>query len=188
MDSYFEIRAIPDPELLQSAVVAQLMQDLHKLLPAFDGRVGVSFPGYGQARTLGGIIRLHGSLHDLERLNFEVRNDPGMRSYGLIFDVSSVPENVKGFARFQRLHVKGGSHLRRLQQRHRSRGTWTKELEESISQKYEAQISCPHVSLKSASTGQPRFLLFIERYGSENSVDGEFNAYGLSRTATVPLF
>lgn len=188
MDSYFEIRAIPDAELLQSAVVAQLMQDLHALLPAYEGRVGVSFPGYGQAGTLGGIIRLHGSLDDLERLNFEVRNDPGMRSYGLISDVSSVPENVKGFARFQRLHVKGGSHLRRLQQRHRSRGTWTKELEESISQKYATHMSCPHIALRSASTGQPRFRLFIHRSYSENAVGGEFNAYGLSRIATVPLF
>lgn len=188
MDSYFEISAIPDPELLQTAVVAQLMQELHRLLPAYDGRVGVSFPGYGQSRTLGGIIRVHGTTHDLDRLNFDVRNDPGIRSYGLISEVSSVPNSVKGYARFQRLHSKGGSHLRRLQQRHRSRGTWTKELEESISQKYAAPVSCPHVALKSASTGQSRFLLFIEKSCSENSADGEFNAYGLSKTATVPLF
>lgn len=188
MDSYFEIRAIPDPELLQSAIVANLMQKIHGLLPAYDGRVGLSFPGYGQARTLGGIIRIHGNTNDLERLNFDVRNDPGMRSYGLISDVSSVPDSIKGYAKFQRLHAKGNSHLRRLQQRHQARGTWTKELEESISRKYAVQVSCPHVSLKSASTGQPRFLLFIERCGSDSSADGEFNAYGLSKTATVPLF
>lgn len=188
MDSYFEIRAIPDPELLQSAIVANLMQKIHGLLPAYQGRVGLSFPGYGQARTLGGIVRLHGCAPDLERLNFEVRNNPDVRSYGLISDVSSVPGSVKGYAKFQRLHAKGNSHLRRLQQRHRARGTWTKELEESISKKYTLKVSCPHVVLKSASTGQSRFLLFIERCGSDSSADGEFNAYGLSKTATVPLF
>lgn len=188
MDSYFEIKAIPDPELLQSAVVAQLMQELHGLLPAYDGRVGVSFPAYGQARTLGGIVRVHGKANELERLNFDVHNNATIRSYGLVTEVSAIPGSIKGYARFQRLHTKGGSHFRRLQQRHKARGTWTNELEESISRKYEATISCPHVALKSASTGQPRFMLFIERVGSESPAEGKFNAYGLSGMASVPLF
>lgn len=191
MDSYFEIKAIPDPELMQSAVLAQLMQVLHGLLPAYQGSVGLSFPGYGQARTLGGILRLHGSSSDLAQLSHQVHNDATVGSYALVTEVMSVPEKPKGYAVFQRLHVRGSSHFRRLEKRHRARGTWTPELEQGMAEKYQQATICPHVALKSHSTGQARFLLFIERKSRAEPAAGRFNAYGLSRleeAVTVPLF
>ncbi|UVW34102.1 type I-F CRISPR-associated endoribonuclease Cas6/Csy4 [SAR92 clade bacterium H455] len=189
MDSYFEIKAIPDPELLQTAVIAQLMQHLHGLLPAYQGRVGLAFPGYGQARSLGGILRLHGTADDLQRLHDEVGDLPIFSSYSLVTPLLAAPKSLVGHAAFQRLHVKGKSHYRRQLKRHKANGTWSEELEQAIAANYRKTVSCPYVSLKSYSTGQPVFSLFVERKLKLEMQSGDFNGYGLSKDgATVPLF
>jgi len=189
MDSYFEIKAIPDPELLQTAVIAQLMQSLHGLLPAYQGRVGLAFPGYGQARSLGGILRLYGTAEDLQRLHDQVRDLPLFSSYSLVTPLRTVPKSLADHAIFQRLHVKGESHYRRQLKRHKARGTWSEELEQAIAAKYRKTLTCPYVSLKSYSTGQPVFLLFVERKHTAEMKLGRFNSYGLSKDgATVPWF
>ncbi|MFT6163474.1 MAG: CRISPR-associated endonuclease Csy4 [Zhongshania aliphaticivorans] len=188
MDHYLEIKAIPDPELLQSAVVGQLMQVLHGLLPAFCGRIGLSFPGYGQVRTLGGILRLHGTSEDLDQLAFRLKVLPIISSYALVTPIAKVPSMLKGHARFQRLHVKGESDRRRMEARHKARGTWTVELAQAIAEKYQQAIVCPHVILRSQSTEQPRVPLFVEKFNAREPVAGEFSGYGLSKTATVPWF
>ncbi len=190
MDSYFELKAIPDPELLQSEVLAQLMQITHRLMPEYAGRVGVSFPGYGQSRTLGGILRLHGDNTDLKKLQSQLKEHPIIRSYALITDVGSVPNKITDYGVFKRLHVKSNSDIRRLIDRHKKRGTWTKDLGAAITKKYRQTTLCPHLKLKSSSTGQPVFLLFIKKQilkrPSENAV---FGSYGLSKDGSaIPLF
>ena len=49
---YADLKAIPQAEMLQSQVVAHIVQTLHGLLPRFGGRIGIGFPAYGQNRTL----------------------------------------------------------------------------------------------------------------------------------------
>jgi CRISPR-associated endonuclease Csy4 len=189
MDSYFNIKAIPDPEMLQSAVVGQLMQAMHFLLPSYAGRVGLGFPGYGQSRTLGGILRVHGSAEDVQKLENEVKDNSIFRSYALVTSVEKIPNRVNGYAEYRRFHVKGESHYRRLEKRHKARGTWTPELEKAIAEKYQEPMKCPHVALKSRSTGQPKFMLFVKKLERGEAIGGVFNSYGLSVDgATVPLF
>jgi CRISPR-associated endonuclease Csy4 len=189
MDSYFDIKAIPDPEMLQSAVVGQLLQALHTLLPAYEGRVGLGFPGYGQSRTLGGILRAYGRTEDLQRLENEVKDNSIFRSYALVTSAEVIPGQVNGYAEYRRLHVKGKSHYRRLEKRHQARGTWSPELEKAIAEKYREPMICPHVALKSQSTMQPRFLLFVKKLKRGEAIEGVFNDYGLSvNGATVPVF
>lgn len=188
MDSYFEIKAIPDPELLQSAVIGQLMQAVHSYLPRHEGRIGISFPAYGQARTLGGILRLHGEHGDLAQLHLSLQNTPSVSSYGLITDVKPVPNKLRGNIRFKRRHTKGYSHFKRLEQRNHAKGNWTPEHQAAVAAKYSESIKCPHVALRSHSTGQGKFLLFIEREMLPAKIEGIFNNYGLSKTATVPWF
>jgi CRISPR-associated endonuclease Csy4 len=188
MNSYFDIKAIPDPELLQSTVVGELMQALHKLLPKYEGRIGVGFPGYGQSRTLGGIIRMHGSEQDLRKLECEARDNSTVNSYALITPAEEIPGFIKGYAIYQRLHVKGASHYRRLEKRHKARGTWTEQLEQDIAENYRQATICPHAGLRSLSTGQC-FLLFVQQSKCKEQMSGMFNAYGLSIDgANVPLF
>ncbi len=190
MDSYFELKAIPDPELLQSEVLAQLMQVTHGVLSDYDGRVGVSFPAYGQSRTLGGILRLHGEEVDLLKLQSQLGTNPVIRSYALITDVGFIPKKISDYGVFRRQHIKGASDIRRLISRHKKRGTWNEELEVAITQKYSQDVVCPHLKLKSSSTGQPSFLLFVKRtiqkYPSETV---KFGSYGLSKDgSSIPLF
>ena len=71
---YADLKAIPQAEMLQSQVVAHIVQALHGLLPRFSGRIGIGFPAYGQNRTLGGIVRLFGSETDLDDLHCLLQN------------------------------------------------------------------------------------------------------------------
>lgn len=189
MDSYFDIKALPNPEIIQSAVVAHLMQALHKLLPQFQGRPGVDFPAYGQQRTLGGIIRLLGNEGDLQQLNEQIKKTAEFNNYAFVTECSSIPENIKKHAVYKRKHSKGNSRFRRLKNRHETKGTWSDELAKTVNEKFNLPSRLPHVCLSSASTNQPQFLLFIkERFIPEAKI-GLFNGYGLSLDgATVPKF
>lgn len=190
MDSYFELKAIPDPELLQSEILAQLVQVIHGLMPVYEGRVGASFPGYGQSRTLGGILRLHGKDTDLQKLQSQLIEQAVIRSYAQVTDVGAIPSKIHDYGIFKRLHIKGGSDIRRLINRHKKRGTWTEELETAITTKYSQATICPHLKLKSSSTGQASFLLFVKREIQKKASENmEFGSYGLSKAGSaVPLF
>ncbi len=191
MHSYFDIKALPNPEIIQSAVVAHLMQNLHRILPEYNGRIGLSFPAYGQQNTMGGIIRVLGNENDVPEFHDKLQRIPDIVDYGLLTTVNEVP-SVSQYACFSRRHVKGNSRLNRLKKRHQASGTWTEELEQVVQEKFSAHIHGPHINLRSSSTGQ-KFLLFVSRKVVKTPVEGIFNAYGLgdsdlSKTATVPWF
>ncbi len=188
MDSYLDIKALPNPEIIQSAVVAALMQSLHRMLPAYDGRIGVGFPAYGQQRTLGGIIRVFGAKEDIESLHANLNEDSNVANYALVMPLAVIPMNITKFASYKRYHVQGQSRLRRQQKRHEERGTWNQAIEQAMNEKLSETVNLPHISLSSSSTGQ-RFILFVKRQIKKTSADGKFNAYGLSLfDATIPMF
>ena len=188
MDSYFDMKALPNPEIIQSAVLAHLMQQLHKLLPVFDGRIGLAFPAYGQQRTLGGIIRVLGESKDVEKLYDQLQCMADVSDYALLTSVEPTPMNITQYARYTRAHAKGNSRLQRLKRRHQAAGTWTDELAAAIASKYSQPLHLPHVSLNSVSSGQV-FILFVRRNVVQEQGKGAFNAYGLSLgDATVPVF
>jgi CRISPR-associated endonuclease Csy4 len=188
MDSYFDIKALPNPEIIQSAVVAHLMQALHSELPEFEGRVGLDFPAYGQQRTLGGIIRVLGFSADINQLHRRLEQNVSFTDYALLTSISDIPENVGKYAKYLRCHAKGNSRLVRLKKRHEAKGTWTDELQLAVSDKFSQLIKLPYVQLTSASTGQP-FMLFIRQKIMTDAEVGSFNGYGLSLgEATIPKF
>ena len=189
MNKYFEIKAIPDPELVQSAVVSHLMQCLHSYLPNYESRIGLGFPGYGQQRTLGGIIRVLGTAEDLNLLIQQLKADNKSSSYSLLTDILDIPKNIKLHAIYSRKHAKGNSDFERLRRRHIERQTWTDELEKKSLEKYSQPIHLPHVYLRSGSTQQAKFPMFIKREMTPTSKTCSFNAYGLSlEGATIPVF
>ncbi len=188
MDSYFDIKALPNPEIIQSAVITHLMQGLHNLLPRYAGQIGLDFPAYGQQRTLGGIIRVLGNKNDIHSLYSQLQTSLDFVDYALLTELHEVPTQLKKHATYIRYHTKGNSRLKRLKKRHEERGTWTEELAEGASNKFNARINLPHVSLHSESTGQS-FILFVKQHLHSEPQQGKFNAYGLSlENATVPKF
>jgi CRISPR-associated endonuclease Csy4 len=189
MQSYFDIKALPSEDIVQSTVVAHLMQALHKLLPHFDGEVGVDFPAYGQQRTLGGIIRLLGADEQIQTFHLEVKKAAVFDDYALVTELCSIPENVSEYSVYTRKHIKGSSRLKRLRKRRESNDTWTEELAAAAAEKFSISSSLPHLCLSSSSTGQSQFMLFVQKRTSAEPRNGKFNGYGLSiHGATVPKF
>lgn len=188
MDSYCELKALPNPEIIQSAVVSALMQALHSLLPAYGGRIGLAFPAYGQHRTLGGIIRILGDKADMEALHTALTNHSVIQDYALLTSLDAVPDSVSRYLCYQRRQPKGNSRLQRMKKRHVERGSWSEEWEQAARTNMAKRICLPYVGLKSSST-QQSFLLFIERRSKTNAMAGGFNSYGLALDkATVPDF
>lgn len=188
MDSYFDLKALPNPEIIQSEVVEELMRVLHKTLPSFEGRIGVDFPAYGQQKTLGGIIRILGNEQDVKALHTTLSQHPVIRDYALLIAIDVIPDKISRYARCQRRHARGNSRFQRLKKRHLANGSWSEELEQALLQKLLNPLHLPHVKLSSASTGQ-RFLLFVERTICGRPVAGSFNGYGLGLDGTtVPIF
>lgn len=174
--------------MLQSEVVAHITQTLHRFLPVYQGRIGISFPAYGQSRTLGGIVRLHGNETDIKHLTYQLQNS-SLKDYALIDEATPVPsEKIYGHARFIRQHQKGNSDLRRAQKRLTKQGLNPTEIEQRLINKANkiGPINLPHIYLNSTST-QQRYLLAIKKQIVKEQ-EGKFNNYGLSLGASVPLF
>lgn len=187
MDHYFDLKALPDAELVQSAVVAQLLQMLHGFLPEYEGELGLDFPGYGQQRTLGGIIRVLGPEAGVSRLVQQLQDHRDCRDYGLLGEVKAIPDSTR-FVANRRHHVKGNSRMQRHKKRHEQRGTWTPELALILAAAYTKPSRLPFIQLHSGSTGQ-QFLLFVDRRVKPVAKPGKFNSYGLSLDgSTVPAF
>ena len=111
MDNYFDMKALPNPEIIQSAVLAHLMQQLHKLLPAFEGRIGLAFPAYGQQRTLGGIIRVLGESKDVDRLYDQLQCMVVVSDYALLTPIEPTPMGITQYATTLKAPPSSGGHL-----------------------------------------------------------------------------
>lgn len=188
LSHYCDIRAIPQADMLQSEVVSLVMQSLHRELPAFAGRIGLAFPGYGQQRTLGGIVRVLGPSGDLARLRGALETSE-LIDYALIAAVTAIPSVVKAHLCFARKHVKGTSDRRRAEQRLAAQGLSTAEIARRLQQKAQKsrRADVPHAHLTSHSTGQ-NMVLCVTRHVKRKAQTGRFSYYGLSSSATVPDF
>jgi CRISPR-associated endonuclease Csy4 len=187
MDHYVDIDVQPDPEFPAHQLMSALYAKLHRALVARQGAwIGVSFPGFDPEGTyLGMRLRLHGTLADLSGL---LESDwlTGMRDHVALTPPRPVPPEA-GHRLVKRVQVKSSPERlrRRLMRRH---GFDEREACERIPDKLAQLTHLPFVPLRSTSTGQP-FMLFIEHGPVQpEAVAGSFNAYGLSRGATIPWF
>lgn len=184
---YFEIKAIPQAEMTQNAVMSHLFKTVHPFLPQFKGEIGVSFPGYGQHRTAGGILRLFGNEAAISKLNRLLYQEGNIRDYALLSLTQAIPQERKEYATFSRVRFKGASDVRRAEKRLKAQGQWTKKVEERLLEKWSVLTKLPYLEMKSLSNKQT-FSLWIERKRQKEEVLGTFNSYGLSKTTTVPIF
>lgn len=186
---YFEITAIPHEELPQSAITSLVMQELHRILKDFDGKIGLSFPDYQkQTITIGGRIRCFANLELLEKVKLKL-SDKSSTDYAILSEIHPVPQQIRGYLSYSRVQNKGSSDLRRKEKHMKQRGFSDDEITKVLSLKAQNQkpISLPHVHMTSSSTGQ-QFLLMIKEKQLEENIEGTFSSYGLSKTATVPYF
>ncbi|KAB0588568.1 type I-F CRISPR-associated endoribonuclease Cas6/Csy4 [Comamonas kerstersii] len=187
---YLDITILPDPEFSHAHLMGSLLSKLHRALVQHGkGDIGVSFPLHVDAlatkRTLGSIVRLHGTpqaLQALEALNWL----KGMRDHIALGSVLAVPA---GASHRQVLRRQFKTSVERLRRRRMQRkGETAEQAAQAIPMHVERKPNLPFANLRSLSTGQI-FALFIE-HGPllPQPVDGSFNTYGLSQGASIPWF
>ena len=187
MPHYIDIHLRPDPEFPTQQLMAVLFAKLHRVLAQTQAtRIGVSFPGYHLSpANLGHTLRLFGPSADLTRL-MEQPWLTGVRDHATFDAIAPVPTTAT-YRRLERIQAKSNPErlIRRQMRRHN-----LSEIE--VRANYEGaqaqRLHLPFVTMGSASTGQT-FKLFLKLSPADAQMQiGNFNAYGLSPTATVPWF
>jgi CRISPR-associated endonuclease Csy4 len=184
MSHYFDITLLPDAEMPASILMNSICAKLHKQLYELQSKtVGISFPKY--AVTLGNILRIHGNEADLQKLH-GANWLGGMNGYCKFGEVSAVPANTKHRTVGRIQATMSQSKLNRLLKR----GSITSDKVKAYKSKMFAEkgLDKPWLDLVSNSNGQ-RHRRYIELGELLNApVVGEFDQFGLSKTATVPWF
>jgi CRISPR-associated endonuclease Csy4 len=189
MNHYLEINILDDPEFAKPTIFSEVFTRLHRFLVAHQSQtqLAVSFPRMVQAKKslLGDSIRLFGSKEALVLFQQRASLD-AIKDFISIGAIQATPNGCKhrGLRRVQ-VQSGVGRMRRRLMKRH---GLSEAEAEKRIPDHAAQRLDLPFVQMKSGSTGQP-FLLFFELSDEvAHPVAGEFNTYGLSGVATIPIF
>jgi len=184
---YIDITLLPDPEFSHAHLLGALVAKLHRALVQLGSSdIGISFPRYSlRPRTLGTILRLHGSEAALQYLMGQPWLQ-GMRDHVQCTQPAPVPDDAVPCLVQRRQFKTSPDRLRR--RRMRRKGESAEQAAAAIPDSVERTPDLPYVQLRSASTGQP-FCLFIEhKEGQASAGQGGFNTYGLSLGASVPWF
>ncbi len=194
LNYYQELSLLPQEEIpihfLWSKVFQQLhlglveLQDAQKQVP-----IGVSFPEYvvgEKFSLLGSKCRLFApDQSTLERLDI-AKWLQRLSDYAHVTSIRPVPNQVTGYATYQRQQVKTNpeSLARRYARRHQLSfdEAWQK-----YSSMQPSSISTPFIRLNSLSSGQT-FCLWIKKTAVSEARTGQYGSYGLSSTSTVPEF
>lgn len=199
MKYYIELTLLPDADVnlyfIWQKVYGQLHLALVKMKNA-DGNsnIAVSFPGYGSKESsLGTKLRLFSQTQEqLQQLDIPQWLNR-LSDYCHWTSIKKVPE-VKQYACFSRKQFKTN-----IERRARRRVIKTKEnLQDTIAHLKkkgftDQKSELPYINLESSpkpenNNNKHRFRLFIDKTLLEKLEIGQFNCYGLSKTATVPWF
>lgn len=202
MDHYFNITLFPDAELKVQVLMNAIFMKLHKLLcDTQSTTVGVSFPQYTMAClsnkserlpsnfpqryvSLGNALRVHGAEADLAQLKAEDWLG-GMIGYCKVGDIAPVPADTK-FRTVSRVQTTmNHAKLKRLLKR----GSITEDgIKQYKAKMFSKGLDNPYVELVSSSNGHKHRRYIAFGVLLDKPVAGEFDHFGLSKTATVPWF
>ncbi len=181
MDYYIDIRILPDAEMRENVLLNKVYTKFHKALTTLHAEdIGISFPGYKV--KLGKILRIHGKRKKLEKLQ-KLHWLGGLSGYCNISEIKPIPDNVsyRVISRIQT--TMSPAKYRRLL----IRGTITEQEQKQYKARmFQKGIDNPFLELESSSNKQlyRRYIQFGEI--KKKPVEGKFDTFGLSKTATVP--
>lgn len=183
MNNYINIDLRPDDEMPLNWLLNSVYTKLHKVL--FDlssTSIGISFPKYKV--TLGSMLRLFGSESDLAALQ-QKNWLGGMSGYCKVSEIIPVPDNTQHRIVSRVQTTMSSSKLKRLIKR----GSITEgEVKAYKTKMFTKGLDNPYLELQSGSNGH-KHRRYIEFSQLQNkSVEGVFDQFGLSKTATVPWF
>jgi len=184
MDYYINLQFRADEDIPLYFIRNKTFTKLHKALhDQKQTSIGASFPGY--KIKLGDVIRLHGdriSLEALQKSNWL----GGLAGYCEVSDILPVPKKVEGYRTISRMQQNmTNAKLNRL----KKRGSISaEEVKKYKTRMFATGPDNPYLELQSSSTGEKYriYITFSELH--EQSATGEFNYFGLSKTATIPWF
>ena len=187
MDAFIDIVVLPDPEFPTTTLMNALFGKFHRGLVRYgEGAIGVSFPEVrDEMRSLGNRLRLHGTLETLRGFQ---QTDwlMGIRDHVSASSPRVVPASARHRV-VRRVQAKSSPERQRRRLIAR-KGTSAEQAMQIIPDSTAERLNLPYLVLTSQSTGQ-QFRLFLEHLPvREQAMGGEFSAYGLSSTATVPWF
>ena len=186
MDHYLDFIVLPDPEFRGAMLLGALFSKLHRRLVALESDdIGISLPDHEKAPPLGSRLRTHGTRERLETLMQEEWLG-GMRGQLEIAPILPIPAEALHRGVRRRQYKTNAERLRR--RRMRRHGETYEEACSRVPDSFARKVTTPFLIVNSSSSGQ-RFSLFVEHEPVRSQpVSGLFNAYGLSREATVPWF
>lgn len=183
MNHYIDIHILPDPEFRATILMNAIFSKLHKALSDLGStNIGVSFPKCKV--TLGNTLRLHSARNYL--LNLQVTSWlGGMSGYCSVSDVLLVPDSVQYRSVGRKHTTMSQSKLARLIKRGSIVGNDAKNYRAKM---FAKELDNPYLELVSGSNGH-RHRRYIE-FGPllDGPVEGSFDQFGLSKTATIPWF
>jgi CRISPR-associated endonuclease Csy4 len=183
MNSYMDIKLLPDAEVPASVLMNAVYTKLHKALCDLKATdIGASFPN--TKITLGNVLRLHSAQ---PRLAFLMQQNwlGGMQGYCDISEVLAVTDNSQHRTVSRVQTNMSQAKLKRLIKR----GSITEEeVKQYRAKMFTKGLSDPYIELTSGSNANKhrRYIQFSEV--TKSPVAGEFDQFGLSKTATVPWF
>jgi CRISPR-associated endonuclease Csy4 len=183
MDHYIDIQIQPDAEMRENELLNKVYTKLHKALFTLQANdIGVSFPQY--RIKLGQTLRIHSTKARLAQL--QQRNWlGGLNGYCKVTEIQAIPDKVlyrivsriqptMTTAKLQRL-IKRGT-IPETDFKHYKATMFAKGLDNAF------------VELQSTSNNHQYRLYFAFGELSQIPGQGDFNQFGLSKTATVPWF
>ncbi len=183
MKHYIDIKLLPDEDIPIYFLRNKIYSKFHKILFTLNSTdIGISFPNYKV--KLGNIIRLHGTENSL--LNIQGINWlGGLSGYCDIRSIRTIPKE----AVYRTISRKQSSMTEAKLRRLIKRGTISDENCKAYKAKmFQLGLDNPYLELESVSNGH-KYRRYIQFGGlQEQPVLGEFDEFGLSKTATIPWF
>tara|TARA_R110002124_G_scaffold122423_2_gene281009 strand:- start:4804 stop:5355 length:552 start_codon:yes stop_codon:yes gene_type:complete len=183
MNYYINVLIKPDAEMRLNVLLNTVYTKLHKALcDLHSTNIGVSFPDH--QLTLGSTLRLHGTIEALDKLQNLDWIGP-MSGYCQQSGLQSVPADVKFRTISRQQPTMSLAKLKRLLKRGSITGDEVKQYKVKM---FAKGLDNPYLEIVSGSNGQ-RHRRYIE-FGPllDNPVEGAFDQFGLSKTATIPWF
>ena len=183
MSHYIDILIKPDDEMRENLLLNKVYSKLHKALFTLKStEIGVSFPQYKV--ILGRVVRIYGTEAKLLELQ-ETEWLGGLLGYCDVSLIRAIPSETvyRTVSRVQSNMTE--AKLRRLIKR----GSITQDDIKGYKAKmFQQGLDNAYLELDSTSTGH-KHRRYIE-FGNlmEQPVVGEFDQFGLSKSATIPWF
>lgn len=183
MDKYIDIKLKPDDEIRENLLMDLVYTKFHKRLYELKSKnIGVSFP---DAKVkLGRKLRINGTFEYLNQLN-QINWLGGLISYCTVSEITDVPNTCKYYTVSRIQSNMTIAKLRRLVKRGSIK---PEEIPSYRAKIFNKSLNQPYLELHSASNGQKhrRYIKFGEILDTPKI--GDFDYFGLSKEATVPLF